>query len=303
MSALTTLPPRSPGRTTSRPALLALARLELRRVARSPWPPLGLALSLWMMWSLRPTPGEWAGATYQQMATTSLPLLFAISVTAALSFHRGRAEVAAAAPVREGGRAVARLVGLVPLTGLAVVFAGAMAWRQRDLGGLWLGVEPGRTTEALYTLGELSQHVALALLAVSLGAALGRRTSRLAATIPLIFAFWFVVFVYWLFSHRAVIPFSVLQVQPVQIPVGPETADPLEFPSHWLLDEPGDYSDFWSRAFVSEALAWWHDVWLVGLAVMLLAAAFPRGVVRRRLLVAGAALAVLGAVAQAVVIP
>lgn len=303
MSAVTTASPRPAGPSASRHVMLALARLELRRVARSPWAPVGLALSWWMLWSLRPTEGEWPGATYQQMATTSLPLLFAISVTAAVSFHRARTEVAAAVPVREGRRSLARLVGLAPLVPLAVVFAGAMAWRQRDLGGLWLGVEPGRTTEALYTAGELAQHVALAVVAVGLGAALGRRTSRLAATIPLIFVIWFVVFVYWLFAHRAVTPFSVLQVQPIQVPVGPETADPLSFPSHWLLEGPGEYSDFWSRAFVSEALAWWHDVWLVGLAALLLAAAFPRGVVRRRLLVLGSALAVLGAAAQVMVIP
>lgn len=302
MSAVTTAPP-SARSSTATHVLPALVRIELRRVSRSPWPAVGLAFSLWMLWSLTPTPGEWPGATYQQMATSTLPLLFAISVTAAISFHRGRTEVAAAAPVREDRRALARLVGLAPLVALAVVFAATMAWRQRDIGGLWLGVEPGRTTEALYTLGELSQHVVLALLAVCLGAALGRSTPHLVAAIPVLFVIWFVVFVYWLFGHRAVTPFSVLQVQPVQVPVGPPSADPLAFPSHWLLEAPGEYSQVWSRAFVSEALAWWHDVWLVGLALLLLAAALPRGVVRLRLLAAGSSLAVLGAVAQVVVIP
>ena len=287
----------------ARAVLWALAGLEARRMLRHPLLWIGVALSGAMVWTTAPEPGEWAGAAYEQMMLVSLPLMFAISVVVATSFHRERVPLAPAVPVEEGRRAVARLIAAAPLVLLAVVFAFAVAVRERQLGGLWLGVEPGRTTEALHTAGELAQHVALALLAVAVGGALGRRASRLVSVVPLLCVLWFLVSVYWLFSDRRVTPFSVLQVQPVDIEVGPGSTDPLTFPAHWLLEGPGDYSTTWSRVFVSDALGWWHAVWLLGLAVTILAAAVPGGRARRRLLLAGPVLAAVGVVAQVLVIP
>jgi hypothetical protein len=281
----------------------ALALGEMRRTVRNPVLWIGCALSVWMMWSIVPTPGEWPGASYEEMAVAVLPLVFVISLVTAVSFHRERLEVAPDAPVPAGTRALARLVAALPLVGLAAAYAALLAWRQRDLGGLWLGMEPGRTTEAVFTAGELAQPVALAVLAVALGAALGRRLSRLVSVVPLLFVLWFVVSVYWMFGHEVVTPFSVLQVQPIRVQAGPPTTDPLVVPAHWLLEAPGEFSDVWARVFVSAGLAWWHAVWLLGLSAVAVAFAVPAGRARRWLLAAGGILALLGVVGQYAVLP
>lgn len=288
--------------TTRSQVLRALVHAEARRMMRNPVPWLCLALSVWGMWMVVPEPGEWPAASYEAMNPTAVPLLFGISLAVAVPFHRARQEVAPAAPVAEDQRMLARLLAATPFVLVTAGFAGLVAWRERDLGGLWVGMEPGRTTEALHTTAELSQFVVLGVLAVALGAALGRRVSRLVALVPALFVLWFVVMVYWLFGHPSVTPFSIMQVQPLVLEVGPATADPLSFPSDWLLVGEPHTGGGWARQWVSGALAWWHDVWLLGLASLLLAAAWPRPG-RRVLLAAGLALAVAGVVGQHVVIP
>lgn len=280
----------------------ALVRAEARRMMRNPVPWLCLALSVWGMWMVVPEPGEWPASSYEAMNPTAVPLLFGISLAVAVPFHGARHEVAPAAPVAEDQRMLARLLAATPFVLVTAGFAGLVAWRERDLGGLWIGMEPGRTTEALHTTAELSQFVVLGVLAVALGAASGRRVSRLAALVPALFVLWFVVMVYWLFGHPSVTPFSIMQVQPLVLEVGPATADPLSFPSDWLLVGEPHTSGTWARQWVSGTLSWWHDVWLLGLAALLLAAAWPRPG-RRVLLAAGATLAVIGVVGQHVVIP
>ena len=300
MSA-TTVRPRA---TVSAPATAsrALVLVEARRMLRNPVPWICLALAIWAMWTVRPEPGEWPGSSYEGITPSVAPLLFGISVAVAVPFHRARHDVAPAAPVPEVRRTLARLLAALPFVVVAAAYAVLVAWRERDLGGLWLGMEPGRTTEALHTTAELAQPVALALVAVALGAAVGRRTSRLVALVPALFVLWFVVSVYWLFGMPSVTPFSVIQVQPLNITVGPASADPLAFPSDWLLVGHPHSSEGWQRQWVSEALAWWHNLWLLGIATLLLAVAWPRSG-RRALLAVGAVLAVAGLVGQQVVIP
>lgn len=297
--------------TTVRPAtaedasprvMRALVLTEARRMLRNPVPWVFLGLAIWAVWTVRPEPGEWPGSSYEGVTPAVAPLLFGISVAVAVPFHRGRHDIAPAAPVSEVQRTLARLLAALPFVVVAAAYAALVAWRERDLGGLWIGMEPGRTTEAFHTVAELAQLVALALVAVALGAALGRRTSRLVAVVPALFVLWFVVSVYWLFGQPAVTPFSVLQVQPINVTVGPATADPLSFPSDWLLVGHPHTSEGWQRQLVSEGVAWWHDVWLLGLAALLLAVAWPRAG-RRTLLAVGAMLAVAGIVGQQVAIP
>ena len=114
---------------------------------------------------------------------------------------------------------------------------------------------------------------------------------------------WFVVSVYWLFGDAAITPLSILQVQPVRLHAGTPSADPLDFPTHWLLEAPGEFSEQWSRVFVSGGLSWWHAVWLLGLSTLWVALAVPRGRGRRWLVVAGSVLAVVGVLAQYLVLP
>jgi hypothetical protein len=282
---------------------VALAAQELRRMLRNPFLPLGLGFALWLLWSIDPRTEDWAGSSYEGMAMSSVSLMWAISVAAAVAFHRERVPVAVGAPVPEVVRVLARLAALVPLLALAGAFSALVAWRQRDLGGLPVGTEPGRTLDALHSAPELLQHVALGALAIALGAVLGRRMRHLAAVIPLLFLVWYLAGAfYWLYGHPVVTPFSLVQVQPTLVIVGPSDADPMAFPQGWLLSPPGEYQDGWGRLFVSTALAWWHNIYLLGLSMLLLAAAWPRSG-RRALLAAGAVLAVLGVVGQFQVIP
>jgi hypothetical protein len=291
---------RTRGRTGS--VVRSLALVESRRMLRNPILWMGYGLTVWMMWSVVPEQDEWPGASYMEMAVSAVPLLLAVSVVTAVAFHRERQEVSPEAPVVEAQRSLARLVAALPLVLVTIAYAALLAWRQRDLGGLWLGMEPGRTTEALFTTGELAQPVVLTVLAVSTGATLGRRLPLVSA-VPVLFVLWFLVSVYWLFGDAVVTPFSILQVQPVNLYAGSRSADPLDFPAHWLLEGPGEFSAQWSRVFVAGALAWWHAVWLLGLSGLWAAFALPRGRGRRLLLATGSVLALVGVVAQYLVIP
>ena len=296
--------PATPRRGGTGRVVRALAAVEAGRLLRNPAIPVGLAFSLWLLWQVDPASEDWSGSSYQGMGIASVALLWAVSTAAAIAFGRERVPVAVDAPVGETARAVARLAAMLPLVVLTGAFAALVAWRERDLGGLPVGEEPGRTLEALHTLPELLQHVALGVLAVALGAALGRRLSRLALVVPLLFLFWYLAGAfYWLYGASVVTPFSVVQVQPVLVIVGPPDADPLGFPQEWLLAAPNEYQEGWGRLFVSDTLAWAHDAWLLGLAGLLLAAAVPAGRVRRLLLAGGLLVAVVGAVVQVRVIP
>jgi hypothetical protein len=303
MTTVTGTQPTLRPRGRSGAVVRALALAESRRMLRNPVLWVGAGLSVWAMWSVVPDPDEWPGASYESIVVSSVPLLFAISVVVAVSFHRERVQVAAAAPVGEPLRILARLVAALPLVLVTVGFAALLAWRQRDIGGLSLGMEPGRTTEALFSTGELAQPVALAVLAVAIGAALGRRMSHLASAVPLLFGLWFLVSIYWLFQLRVITPFSILQAQPIRVYAGTPSTDPLSFPAHWLLEAPGEFSEQWNRVFVSGALAWWHAVWLLGLSALWIAVVVPRGRARRWLVVGGTALAIVGVIAQFRVLP
>ncbi len=119
----------------------------------------------------------------------------------------------------------------------------------------------------------------------------------------LVFLYWFLVGgTYWLFQGPVVHLLTPLQVQPNLVEVGPADADPTTFPSDWLLSAPGEYQDHWARMVVSPQLAAWHDLYVVALTALLVAAAAP-GRLRRPLLVAGGVLAVGAVVMQLVVAP
>jgi hypothetical protein len=229
---------------------------------------LGAAVTAWGITAITTGEEDLASGTFQSVPVVTVPLLMAISLVVAASFHRERVGLAPDSPVGETQRAAARLLAAVPLVGLAGLAAVGIAVKERSLGGLSLGNEPGRTLEALHSVAELGQQVALGVLAVGFGAALGRRLPHLVAVVPLVFVSWFAVSVYWMFNHHLTTPLSIVQVQPVYLRAGPKDADPLAFPTHWLLEAPSDYSDAWARLFMSAELAWWHDVWLVGVGLL-----------------------------------
>ena len=135
-----------PATAASAPAMVtrALVVTEARRMLRNPVPWACLALTIWAMWTVTPEPGEWPGASYEGIIPAVAPFLFGISVAASLPFHRARHDVAPAAPVSEARRTLARLLAALPFVVVALAYAVLVAWRERDLGGLWIGMEPGR---------------------------------------------------------------------------------------------------------------------------------------------------------------
>ena len=207
------------------------------------------------------------------------------------------------APLEPYRRSLARLLGGLALVGLMALVVGAGAVWLRLRGGLGLGDEPGHTAHAQYSLPELLQPVLLACFAVALGAAVVHLVrSRLLASIVLALTWFLVGATYWMFQGSLARTLTPLQVQPILVEAGPYDADPASFPATWLLSAPGEYQDYWGRIIVSPQLAAWHDVYLVALTMLLVAAAVP-GRPRRPLLVAGALVAVGAVLMQLVVAP
>lgn len=286
--------------TSRRRVLLALARQELCRTIRPWWLLPTLAVVGWLFWDWR-GPQQWNGERYGYWFTIPSVLAVAASLAVAGSFHRERTVVAEATPTGETERSLARLLAAAPLVAVTAAVTAALAAYVSSIGGLDLGDEPGRTLHAYPTLGELAQPVAATVLGIAAGAAVGRRTKHRATALLALVAGWLpVTMTYWAFQAAAVAPFSILQSQPVSVPLG--EGDPLDHPAHWLLSEPGEYQVGWHRLLVSESLAWWHNAWLVGLALLVLAAAFPRGR-RLALAVVGGTVAAVAIVAQFVVYP
>ena len=287
--------------TAPRAAVRRLAWIEGVRVLCHPAPWIGLVLSVG--WATSAFDQTWASARYEGLLTSVSPLLLGVSLASVSAFGREHVPVADDAPMSAPARSAARLLGGVALVGLVTVVVAAVSIWLRVRGGLELGDEPGRTAHAYYTLPELLQSALLACFAVALGAAVVHVVrQRLAASIAL-FLFWFLVGgTYWMFNGSVARWLAVVQTQPVFVEAGPRSADPTSFPAGWLLSGPGDFQDFWARLVVSPAMAAWHDVYLVALAMLAVAVAVP-GRTRRWLLVAGGLLAVYAVLMQRMVAP
>lgn len=278
-----------------------LARIEARRSLRHPAPWLGLALSGLMAWNTWEE--TWSGQRYTGLVASLTPLLLGISLASVAAFGRELVPVADDAPLGRARRSAARLLGALPLVGVAVLLVAAAALWLRSTGGLSLGDEPGRTAQAHHTLPELVQLGLLACLAVAVGAAAVHvLRQRLAASIVLSIGWFLAGATYWIFNGPVLRALAPVQVQPVYVDIGPPETDPLTFPADWLLSAPGEFQDHWARVVVSPALAWWHNAYLVGLVLLAVAVAVP-GRARRPLLAAGAAIAVAGVLLQQAVTP
>lgn len=281
----------------------ALARGEARRMLRSPWL-LGGAILTALLTRQWLGPQEWNGADYGAWFFLPVGLYVAASLIAAGSFHRARRDMAAGAPSGGTERCLGRLLAATSLIGLTTAFVAGLTAYIWLIDGIDLGTEPGRTLHAHPTLAELSQPLALAVFAVAVGAAVGRRLRhRVTATLVLLVGWFPVTMAFWAFQGRVVNAFSILQSQPVYVDVGPPGTSPSTFPGDWLLEPPNEYRDHWARLVVSEPLAWWHSGWLLGLSALLVASALPSGRLRKAVAAAGALVAVVSVAAQLMVYP
>jgi hypothetical protein len=284
-----------------RAAIWQLAVIEGRRMLRHPAPWFGLTLSVWFAYDVFQGP-TWTTGHYEELPVSIAPLLLGISLASVSAFGREHLAVADDAPMQHERRSFARLLGGLPLVGLAALVVGVGTVWLRARGGLELGDEPGRTEHAYYSVPELLQLVLLAGFAVALGAAVVHVVRhRLVASIVLVI-YWFLLFTYWLFQWSVSGWLTPLQVQPRVVEIGSASPDPASLPSDWLLSAPSDYQDSWGRVVISPALAGWHNVYLVGLTALVVAIAVP-GRLRRPLLAGGGLLAMTAVVLQAVVSP
>ncbi|HEU5038919.1 MAG TPA: nucleoside hydrolase [Nocardioides sp.] len=282
-------------------AVTELARIEARRMVRHPAPWLGIVLSVLMGWNIWDE--SWSGQRYTGLVAALTPMLLGISIASVSAFGRELVPVAEAAPLSRSRRATARLIAGLPLVGAAAVVVAIGATWLRSIGGVPLGDDPGRTLHAHHTLPELVQPVLLAALALVLGAVAVRLLrQRLAASIVLAVGWFLVGGTYWIFGGGVLRWLAVVQVQPFYVNVGPVRTDPATFPADWLLSAPGQYQDHWARVVVSPLLALWHDVYLVGLVLLLLAVVLS-GRARRLLAVAGLVVALAGVALQHSVAP
>ena len=270
-------------------AVRELARLEGRRMLRHPAPWGGLALSALMVGDVW---GEdWSGQRYTGLVAALTPLLIGVSVASVSAFGRELVPIAEAAPLGRSLRTRARLAGGLPLVALVALVVAAGAVVLRLVGGVPLGDDPGRTLHAHHSLPELLQPVLLAVVAVAAGAVAVRVVRQaLAAAIVLAVAWFLFGGTYWLFEGGWTRWLAPVQVQPFSVEVGPIQTDPSTFPADWLLSAPGPYQDHWARVVVSPLVAVWHDAYLVGLVLLLLAVVLA-GPLRRLLLAAGLAVA------------
>lgn len=279
-----------------RTATAELARIEARRMLRHPTPWAGLVLTALMTWDTWDE--SWSGQRYTGLVAALTPMLLGISIASVSAFGRELVPVAEAAPLGRSRRATARLLAGLPLVGVAAVVVAAGAVWLRAIGGVPLGDDPGSTPHAHHTLPELVQPVLLAALAVVLGAVVVRLVrQRLAASIVLAVGWFLVGATYWLFGGGVLKWLAVVQVQPFYVDIGPVRTDPRTFPADWLLSAPGQYQDHWARVVVSPVVALWHDVYLVGVLLLLLAVVLS-GRARRVLVVAGLLVALAGVALQ-----
>lgn len=297
-STLTVAPPIG---TSSGTPFWSLVRLEAARVLRHPAP--WAAAAGWLAVVVLVLRGEprWPTAPYTEITAATALLGLGISVATTGVGVRGRIRLAEEAPLPEDRRALARLLGGLALVGPVAVLVALGALALRATGGVRMYIEPGTVTEANPSVPELLQPVAVAVVAVALGAVAGHLLRHvLPATVALVVVWFFAGPAYWTSNGPVLRWLTLVQVQPLDVWAAPPTTDPATLPDEWVLQAPGIYQDFWARITFSPGLAVGHDVYLVGLALVLAAVAV-RGRTRGILLLAGALTAAAGVLVQAMV--
>ena len=173
---------------------------------------------------------------------------------------------------------------------------------QRLEGGMRIADRPTGGAEAVFSIVEMLQPPVLFVVAATAGVALGRASAHrsiIATAGALVFAA--AGLVYWAWQWTPAVWVTLIQTQPIEI--GLEAGfSPENAPSTWMLSAPDQYQSGWGRVMVHQAMAAWHLVFLVGLAVGFAGLAV-RGSRGRRAIVVGIAFAIVGIVAQVIVTP
>lgn len=294
-------PPAAPDRVTPK-TVLALSIAEAKRVLRHPVLLAGAALGAWL--SIRPWLGGEPAQDYEtQNYTTFLiywaPLYFAafiVANTAALHERETTtAEMFRSAPTRYSERTLALLAaGLVPAT-LAAILAAIHRSVIAHAGGITVGNQFVQLTP---TVAEMALVPATAAAAFACGVALARTVRSRAfnailaavTTFTFFLGFWFFA---W-FPGYFLAPYST-SLRTVDLG---QHLSMDELTKMQIVSAPSYHEDAHLQVLVRDPhLVGWHNVYLVGLALLLAAYAVWRSGRDRRarwLLLPGAALTIGG---------
>jgi hypothetical protein len=280
-----------------------LARLESRWFA--------LRLSMWIGWALTvveaslQTP-EWAGGSYELKIPISFSLMIlGVYVAAVRTGNRDRMgelpPLAIGAPLDDDDRYAARLMSLVVPVGLALMTTVVFAVVARVEGGYWIGDFPRRTDTANHSVLELLQPALLVALFGAIGVVLGRRIGHAMVAMILGFVVWMALFpMYWAWNSPPLHVFAPLQSMPMRVNL-PQYSAIADTPTNWWVETPGQYDPEFRRSIVHLPTVAFHNLYLIGLTMLVGAAVARRH--RRTVRVGGAVLAFAAVVAQLVVSP
>jgi hypothetical protein len=295
----------------ARPAADRAAWASVRTLAAIEATGYARRVSLWAGWlatvlTAATQRNHWPAAGYEGV----IPLSFSFMVlgvfvagarTGSRDTDRDLAPLASEAALDGDDRAVARLLGLVMPVGLALLTAVGMSIVSRVEGGFWMGEGLRRTDSAAHTLLELLQPVLLVALAGAIGVVAGRATHRTVLVVIAGVFVWMALFVlYWVWNTPPLHVVSLVQGMPLRVPLeGVREMDSL--PADWLVEYPTQYESNYVRELVHTPTIVLHDLYLIGL-VMVVAAPVGRQH-RRAVRLAGVGLAVIGVAGQLLVSP
>jgi hypothetical protein len=303
MSASTTAvaPPTVQADRVAPKTILALSIAEAKRQLRHPVLLGGAALAAWLSiqpWLHGEPVQDWENQNYMIFLLTWAPLYLAAFIAANTAALREResttAEMFRSAPTRYSDRTLGLLAaGLVP-TALAAVLAAIQLGVIAHAGGITLGNQAVQLTP---TAVEMALVPATTATAFTLGVALARTIkSRAFGAILAAAGIYMFIVMFWVFGWFPayfLAPYATA-LRPVDL--GQDiSANDL---ARWqVIHSPETYDSHWYAIVREIGIVGWHNVYLIGLALLLAAYAIRRSGRDRRvgwLLLPGAALTIGG---------
>jgi hypothetical protein len=283
--------------------VLVLSIVEAKRVLRHPVLLAGVAFSAWL--SIRPWLGgepvtDYETQNYETFLIYWAPLYFAAFIVANTAALRERetttAEMFRSAPARYSERTLALLAaGLVPAT-LAAILAAIHRSVIAHAGGITVGNQFVRLTP---TVVEMALVPATAAAAFASGVALARTVrSRTFGAILAAVATYMFFLMFWAFNWFPGYFLAPYATSLHTVDLGQQLTTSELTRAH-MLSAPSYYEADWQVLVRDIHLVGWHNVYLLGLALLLSAYAVWRSGQDRRvrwLLLAGAILTIGGLV-------
>jgi hypothetical protein len=281
--------------------LLALSIAEAKRLLRHPVLLAGAALAAWLslrLWGHGEPVQDWETQNYTIFLLTWAPLYLAAFIAANTAALREResttAEMFRSAPTRYSDRTLALLAaGLVP-TALAAVLAAIQLGVIAHAGGITLGNQAVQLTP---TAVEMALVPATTAAAFTAGVALARTIKSRAFGAILaaagIYMFFVMFWVFGWFPAWFLAPYATA-LRPVDLGQDISANDLARWP---VIRSPETYDSHWYAIVREIGIVGWHNVYLIGLALLLAAYAVWRSGRDRRvgwLLLPGAALTIGG---------